>query len=116
MLVKVGGKYSWVKIWLEKPSGAAAREERLMPRRKISGWRDRAARFVLSILAGKRVAFWISEEAENTINDFAPMNVAGAGAAIVLAHALDEVEMTSATFTLTGFEITIRRTEPADPY
>lgn len=81
---------------------------------RITGWRDRAARWFLTLIVGRRVAFWISDEAENTINDFGPLGVAGAGAAIVMANALDDMDANTATFSLTGFEIKIRRTDAGE--
>jgi hypothetical protein len=77
----------------------------------LNGWKDRAARLFLSALAGKRVAFWISEEAECKMREFDQFGVAGSGAAIVMAHALESVDCDTATFILTGFEITVRRTD-----
>ena len=76
---------------------------------RITGWRDTLARTILSIIAGRRVAFWISEESENSINEMNELGTAGTGAAIVMAHALSDTDFSEATFTLSDFEITIKR-------
>ena len=62
-----------------------------------------------SLLAGKRVAFWISEEGEAQFDEFAPLGPAGAGAAIVLALAMEKAGHNSAVYTLENFQITVER-------
>ena len=79
---------------------------------RITGWRDWLARTILSALAGRRVAFWISEESENTINEMHELGTAGCGAAIVMAHALADTDFNEVTFTLDRFEITVRKRLP----
>ena len=67
---------------------------------KITGWRDKLAKRFLSVLAGKPVSCWISEDAKSMIDAVSDTSLIGAGAAIVIVHALEESGAQKIEFTL----------------
>lgn len=69
---------------------------------------DRVRHALMTLVAGNRFAWWISDKAHRGIDN---LSVLGAGAAICLVRAVKDMEADSATYDLDGFRITVERIE-----
>jgi hypothetical protein len=73
---------------------------------------NRLRHALMTLIAGRRFAWWISDDAYRRIDS---LSVAGAGAAICLVKAVKDTPFDSATYDLDGFRITVERIRNRGP-
>jgi hypothetical protein len=67
---------------------------------------DRLRHATMTLVAGRRFAWWISDSAAGQIDN---LSVLGAGAAICLVRAARDMDADSVTYELDGYRITVER-------
>ena len=73
---------------------------------------DAFRHWLMSIIAGKRFAYWISDKAHSGISDL--HSVAGGGAAIILADLARRTDAMEIRFTLDGYEVLVTPAQPPE--